>query len=86
MHSDLDEAPSASALDARLALFGRDPTPGIVSVSASRDGRATIWRRIPAPPLSRLAGVTRVLGEGAIPPSYWTSTAPCMNGCGSQKY
>src|SRR2546423_589849 len=47
MQSDLDTAPSSSALDARLLLFGRDPTPGIVSVSAGRDGRATIWRRVP---------------------------------------
>jgi DNA polymerase elongation subunit (family B) len=27
-------------------LWGWDPTPGIVSVWAERDGRATIWRRI----------------------------------------
>ncbi len=26
-------------------LFGRDPLPGIVSVWASRDGRAVVWRR-----------------------------------------
>jgi DNA polymerase I len=56
MHSDLDSAPSPSVLDARLLLFGRDPTPGIVSVSAGRDGRATIWRRVAAAPLSRSAG------------------------------
>ncbi len=29
-------------------LWGWDPTPGIVSVWAQSDGRATIWRRIPA--------------------------------------
>lgn len=28
-------------------LFGSDPTPGIVSVAADRQGRATIWRRTP---------------------------------------
>ena len=28
-------------------LRGWDPTPGIVSVHATRDGRATIWRRLP---------------------------------------
>ncbi|HEX8033488.1 MAG TPA: ribonuclease H-like domain-containing protein, partial [Ktedonobacterales bacterium] len=28
-------------------LWGWDPTPGIVSVWATRDGRATIWRREP---------------------------------------
>src|ERR687888_1752301 len=27
-------------------LFGRDPTPGIVSVVADRQGRATVWRRL----------------------------------------
>src|SRR5439155_19315701 len=26
-------------------LFGRDPTPGIVSVAAGRDGLAHVWRR-----------------------------------------
>jgi DNA polymerase elongation subunit (family B) len=64
MQSDLDTAPSASVLDARLLLFGRDPTPGIVSVSAGRDGRATIWRRVQTAPLSRKAG--EGLGEGAV--------------------
>jgi DNA polymerase I len=29
-------------------LYGWDPTPGIVSVHAEADGRATVWRRIPA--------------------------------------
>jgi DNA polymerase elongation subunit (family B) len=28
-------------------LHGWDPTPGIVSVHATQDGRATVWRRIP---------------------------------------
>ncbi len=28
-------------------LYGWDPTPGIVSVHATQDGRATVWRRIP---------------------------------------
>ena len=28
-------------------LWGWDPTPGIVSVWAEADGRATVWRRIP---------------------------------------
>ncbi|HEV2457822.1 MAG TPA: hypothetical protein VGS80_05615, partial [Ktedonobacterales bacterium] len=28
-------------------LWGWDPTPGIVSVWAERDGRALIWRREP---------------------------------------
>jgi DNA polymerase elongation subunit (family B) len=29
-------------------LWGWDPTPGIVSVWAENDGRATVWRRIPS--------------------------------------
>src|SRR5437762_11764116 len=28
-------------------LWGWDPTPGIVSVWAEPDGRATVWRRVP---------------------------------------
>ena len=28
-------------------LYGWDPTPGIVSVHATHDGRATVWRRVP---------------------------------------
>jgi DNA polymerase elongation subunit (family B) len=28
-------------------LYGWDPTPGIVSVHATQDGRATVWRRMP---------------------------------------
>jgi DNA polymerase elongation subunit (family B) len=28
-------------------LHGWDPTPGIVSIHATQDGRATIWRRVP---------------------------------------
>jgi len=42
------------AVDEELAgqldplLFGHDPTPGIVSVAADRQGRATVWRRTPA--------------------------------------
>ena len=40
-----DEKP-AGQLDP--LLFGHDPTPGIVSVAADRQGRATVWRRTPA--------------------------------------
>src|SRR5215471_21256926 len=29
-------------------LWGWDPTPGIVSVWAEADGRALVWRRLPA--------------------------------------
>jgi DNA polymerase elongation subunit (family B) len=35
---------SAAAAD---WLWGWDPTPGIVSVHAEHDGRATVWRRVP---------------------------------------
>ncbi|HZU07550.1 MAG TPA: DNA polymerase domain-containing protein [Chloroflexota bacterium] len=31
---------------ARELLYGRDDTPGIVSVLAGRDGRARVWRRV----------------------------------------
>ncbi|MEA2638874.1 MAG: polymerase, archaea type [Chloroflexota bacterium] len=41
-----DLAGSQPALDRQALLFGRDPTPGIVSVSADRRGRARIWRRV----------------------------------------
>ena len=64
MQTDLASMPTADPLDARLLLFGRDPTPGIVR-QPGRDGRATVWRRVTDAPLSRSAGVTRVLGEGA---------------------
>ena len=52
MQSDLDTT-AADVLDPRTLLFGRDPTPGIVSVSAGRDGRATIWRRVTDSPSPR---------------------------------
>ncbi|MCC7371174.1 MAG: ribonuclease H-like domain-containing protein [Chloroflexi bacterium] len=60
-------APSAAgrpAVDARTLLFGQDETPGIVSVSASRDGRARVWRRLPAPDGS---GSRVVLEEDTFP-------------------
>lgn len=34
-------------------LWGWDPTPGIVSVWAEPDGRATVWRRVPGEGLRR---------------------------------
>src|SRR5579871_4048373 len=43
-HFGLDE--SEHALDRTALLFGRDPTPGIVSISADRRGRARVWRRV----------------------------------------
>ncbi|MGE3913130.1 MAG: DNA polymerase domain-containing protein [Chloroflexota bacterium] len=39
---------ASAVVDARRLLFGRDETPGIVSVSAARDGRARVWRRLPS--------------------------------------
>jgi DNA polymerase I len=36
---------TAPTLDPSILLFGRDPTAGIVSVSASRNGLARVWRR-----------------------------------------
>jgi DNA polymerase I len=39
--------PGAGPVDALKLLFGQDETPGIVSVSATRDGRARVWRRVP---------------------------------------
>ena len=38
-----DNTPSLAADD---ALFGWDPTPGIVSVWAYRTGKALVWQRI----------------------------------------
>lgn len=43
--SSATPAPTAATLPAEL-LFGHDPTPGIVSVSADRQGNATVWRRV----------------------------------------
>ena len=42
--TDIIEAPRAIEDE---WLWGWDPTPGIVSVWASADGRALVWRRIP---------------------------------------
>jgi DNA polymerase I len=39
-------APGLAELDRRALLFGRDETPGIVSVTADRQGRACVWRRV----------------------------------------
>lgn len=41
-------ADAQAAFDAHNdpTLFGWDPTPGIVSIWAQRDGRATVWRRV----------------------------------------
>src|SRR5438128_270545 len=36
----------APEIDRRALLFGRDETPGIVSVSANRRGQARVWRRV----------------------------------------
>src|SRR5207248_2173216 len=40
------EPTSARPLDPHGLLFGRDDTPGIVSVAADRRGRARLWRRV----------------------------------------
>ena len=46
----LSAATDPTVVDARALLFGRDPTPGIVSIAVGRDGRARVWRRVMAPP------------------------------------
>src|SRR5438105_1331055 len=44
---DLFAAPAATlTVDRRALLFGRDDTPGIVSVTADRQGHACVWRRV----------------------------------------
>ena len=48
MQSDVT-LPAAGPVNALKLLFGQDETPGIVSVSATRDGRARVWRRVPGP-------------------------------------
>src|SRR4051812_25101659 len=49
--SNIDLAPAAAPSDVAARgdewLWGWDPTPGIVSVWAEADGRATVWRRVP---------------------------------------
>ncbi|HZT05682.1 MAG TPA: DNA polymerase domain-containing protein [Chloroflexota bacterium] len=42
----LSEAVPTTGSDRRSLLFGRDDTPGIVSVAASRHGKARVWRRV----------------------------------------
>jgi len=64
--ADAAGAAAESAVDARRLLFGRDDTPGIVSVSAGRDGRARIWRRLPDPD----GGTSHVVLEEARFPSW----------------
>jgi DNA polymerase elongation subunit (family B) len=65
MQTDLI-SPADAAVDARRLLFGRDPTPGIVSVSAGRDGRARVWRRVHDP----AGGPARVVLEEDRFPSW----------------
>ena len=36
----------ARILDRQRLLFGRDDTPGIVGVRATRQGQADVWRRV----------------------------------------
>ena len=38
--------PALTGLDRRALLFGHDETPGIVSVTSDRQGRAYVWRRV----------------------------------------
>jgi len=45
--SSLTERATARSVSEDEWLWGWDPTPGIVSVWAEPDGRATVWRRIP---------------------------------------
>ena len=47
-------------MSATAADTGWDPTPGIVSVWADGDGRATLWRRDPEPASS----FARTCGSG----------------------
>lgn len=48
MNSHPDEQDGTARSIENEWLWGWDPTPGIVSVWAEPDGRATIWRRIPS--------------------------------------
>ena len=49
MTSAADAQPATSSRSAEDEwLWGWDPTPGIVSVWAEANGRATVWRRLPA--------------------------------------
>lgn len=45
MPPDFTTMPETQYGDEDARLFGWDPTPGIVSVWANRDGRAVVWRR-----------------------------------------
>ena len=66
MQSDVT-LPDAGPADALKLLFGQDETPGIVSVSATRDGRARVWRRVPAPGSDPGAGSRVVQEEDTFP-------------------
>src|SRR5512135_869079 len=46
MEAQINHPDHSSLLSADDALFGWDPTPGIVSVWASRSGKAWIWQRM----------------------------------------
>jgi DNA polymerase I len=46
MHPAPDLAATAAEQASHALLYGRDPTPGIVSVAAGRDGRVWVWRRV----------------------------------------
>ena len=80
-------APDVRA-DPAVLLFGRDPTPGIVSISAGRAGLARVWRREAGtsalPGTSALRGAT-VCEEARFPNWFFVADPELLEGLQAER-